>query len=54
MEKINWGILGLGEIAQKFSNGFPETSKAKLLGISSRNSERLKSFSNQFNIEKKF
>ena len=54
MEKINWGILGLGEIAQKFSDGFKETSNAKLLAIASRNSEKLKNFKDQFNIEKKY
>ncbi len=54
MEKINWGILGLGEIAQKFSDGFKETTNSKLLAVSSKNSEKLKSFESKFNIEKKY
>lgn len=54
MNKINWGILGLGEVAQKFSEGFKETSNAKLLAISSKNDKKLKKFKDQFNIENKY
>lgn len=54
MEKINWGILGLGEIAHKFSEGFKETKNAKLLAISSKNPEKLKNFQENYNIEKKY
>ena len=54
MEKINWGILGLGEIAQKFSDGFQETTNSKLLAVSSKNSEKLKKFEGKFNLEKKY
>ncbi len=54
MEKINWGIIGLGDIANKFSEGFNETSNAKLLSISSKNSQKLNDFQRKFNIEKKY
>ena len=54
MEKINWGILGLGEIAHKFSGGFYQTSNAKLLAISSKNPEKLKNFRDQFKIDEKY
>ena len=50
MEKINWGILGLGEIAHKFSEGFIETSNAKLLAAASKDQEKSKKFKDQFNI----
>ena len=35
MKKINWGIIGLGNIAQNFSEGFFYTNNSKLLAISS-------------------
>ena len=54
MEKINWGILGLGDIAHTFSKGFEETSNAKLLAAASKSTEKLNKFREQFNIENKF
>ena len=54
MEKLNWGIIGLGGIAQKFSEGFFDTPNAKLLAVASRNLEHLEKFKDQFNIEQKF
>ena len=54
MKKINWGIIGLGEVAQKFSEGFSKISNAKLLAISSRNLKKLDVFSKKFFIEEKF
>ena len=54
MEKINWGILGLGDIAHTFSKGFEETSNAKLLAAASTSTEKLNKFRDQFNIENKF
>ena len=41
MRKINWGIVGLGNIAQSFSEGFINTNNAKLLAISSNNSKKI-------------
>ena len=29
MHKVNWGIIGLGNIAQKFAEGFKNTNNAK-------------------------
>ena len=46
MTKLNWGIIGLGSIAQKFSEAFAETSNSKLLAVASNNSEKLESFKN--------
>ena len=54
MENINWGIVGLGEIAHIFSKGFEESSNAKLLAVASKDTEKLNKFSDQFNIENKF
>jgi len=50
---IKWGIIGLGNMAQKFANSIKETDNAKLVAISSLNSEKLKIFKNNFQIDKK-
>ncbi len=54
MKKINWGIIGLGNIAQTFSGGFKNINNAKLLAISSLNTQKLEQFKNKFNIEEKY
>ena len=53
MKQINWGIIGLGNIANTFSEGFLTVHNAKLLSIASHNSEKLKNFRVNSNIEKK-
>ena len=50
---IKWGIIGLGNMAQKFANSIKETDNAKLVAISSLSSEKLKIFKNNFQIDKK-
>ena len=54
MTKLNWGIIGLGSIAQKFSEAFAETSNSKLLAVASNNLQKLENFKKQFFIEEKF
>ena len=54
MKKLNWGIIGLGAIAQKFSEAFAHTSNSILLSIASNNSQKLESFKEQFFIEDRF
>lgn len=54
MNKINWGIIGLGNIAHKFSEAFQEISNAKLLAIASKDLEKLDKFERKFSIEKDF
>ena len=54
MNKINWGIIGLGNIAHKFSEAFQEISNAKLLAIASKDIEKLDKFERKFSIEKDF
>ena len=51
---IKWGIVGLGNMAQKFAHSVKETDNAKLIAISSLNNERLKSFKENFEIDKNF
>ena len=54
MDNINWGILGLGDIAHTFSKGFEDTSNAKLLAVASKDFEKLNKFKDKFNVENKF
>ena len=54
MKKINWGILGLGEIAHNFSAAFSETTNAKLLASASKKIEKSKSFADRFKIENRY
>jgi len=41
---INWGIIGLGNVAQTFSEGFKNINNARLLAISSLNTKKLEQF----------
>ena len=54
MKKINWGIIGLGNIAQTFSEGFNNVNNARLFAISSLNNKKLNQFKDKFNIEEKY
>ena len=54
MKIINWGIIGLGNIAHEFSKAFAETKNAKLLAIASKDENKLKRFRQQFNVDLKF
>ncbi len=51
---INWGIIGLGGMANKFASAIKEVENANLLGISSMSTEKLKNFGDKYNVEKKF
>ena len=44
MTKLNWGIIGLGTIAQKFAKAIAETSNSKLLAVASNNNQKLENF----------
>ena len=54
MQKVNWGIIGLGKIALEFSECFKNIDNAKLLGISSKDNKKLKKFKEDFKIENNF
>ena len=51
---INWGIIGLGRMANRFASAIGEVENAKLLGIASQNIDRLKNFGDQYSIENNF
>ena len=54
MEKLNWGIIGLGRIADSFSNGFFDTKNANLIAVASRDNKKLQKYKETFNLETKF
>ena len=53
-EKINWGILGLGKIANKFVQDLLLFEKANLYGVASRNSDKAKEFSQKYKAVKHY
>ena len=54
MDKIRWGIIGLGNIAKKFAKGFDFVNNAKLIAIASKKNRNLEYFKNTFSIEKNY
>jgi len=54
MKKINWGVIGLGNVAQKFLESFSEVKNANLVAIASNNKYKLEENKNKFNINKDF
>jgi Predicted dehydrogenases and related proteins len=46
---INWGILGLGGIAEKFAQGMTSVPNARLYAVGSRSTNKAKSFANKYN-----
>ena len=51
---INWGIIGLGNMANQFANSIKEVSNTKILGISSLDLRRLKKFGEKYSIQEKY
>jgi len=54
MSVINWGIIGLGKIANKFALAFKDLKNSRLISVASKNNEKLEKFQNQFNLNKKY
>ncbi|WP_157821979.1 Gfo/Idh/MocA family protein [Tenacibaculum sp. Bg11-29] len=48
-KKINWGIIGLGNIANKFAEDLMLSSDSILYGVASREINKAKKFSSKFN-----
>ena len=53
-QNINWGIIGLGNIALQFAQAFRDSQNGKLKAISSKNPDKIKLFSDKFNVKKKY
>ena len=54
MRQVNWGIIGLGNIAEKFAQGFQFLKNAKLVAIASLNKKKINEFQDKFQIEEKY
>ena len=51
---IRWGILGLGNIANKFAEAIQEVDNANLVAIGSLTKNKLNIFGKKFNISEKY
>ena len=51
---INWGIIGLGNIAHKFATDLLTVEGTKLYAIASRNQERADEFASKYNATKAY
>ncbi|MFT5749405.1 MAG: putative dehydrogenase [Ancylomarina sp.] len=51
-KKINWGIIGLGKIANKFAADLQLSNSSVLYAVASRNGEKAKIFSEKYNSNK--
>ena len=48
---IKWGIIGLGNMANKFANAINEIENSRLISISSKSRYKLNSFQKKFKIK---
>ncbi|MEC3908441.1 Gfo/Idh/MocA family oxidoreductase [Tamlana sp. 2201CG12-4] len=51
---INWGIIGLGNIAHKFATDLLTVKEAQLYAVASRSVEKANDFALKYNVEKAF
>ena len=54
MRKINWGVIGLGNVAIGFAESFKSTRNAQLISIASKDINKVKIFQERFEIDKDF
>lgn len=54
MQQVNWGIIGLGNIAKKFAESFKNIKNANLIGVASKNKNKIEKFQKKYEIEKKY
>ena len=52
MSVLNWGIIGLGKIADKFASGFDQLKNSRLYSLASKNRENLEEFQKKYNVNK--
>ncbi|NJB35484.1 Gfo/Idh/MocA family protein [Croceivirga sp. JEA036] len=51
MEKIKWGIIGLGNIANKFANDLSLVPDATLVAVASTSKERAQNFASKYDVK---
>ena len=54
MKKKNWGVIGLGNIAQRFLESFSEVQNSNLLAIASKDIFKLEYAKKKFSINNEF
>ncbi|SVC43361.1 uncharacterized protein METZ01_LOCUS296215, partial [marine metagenome] len=54
MEKIKWGIVGPGSIANNFADGLTSSYSGQLVGIASKSDDRRQIFGDKYNIHEDF
>jgi predicted dehydrogenase len=54
MKKYNWGILGPGKIARKFTEGLQQLENANLYSVVSRSKERAENFAGEYGYQKAY
>ena len=54
MKPYNWGIIGAGRIARKFTDGLKMLPNANLYAVASTSLERAENFKNEFGYEKAY
>ena len=53
-KKIKWGIIGCGNIANKFASDLALIDDAELIAVASRSIDRANEFAQQHNSEKAY
>ena len=54
MEKIKWGIIGPGNIANNFADGLKGSYSGQLVSIASKSEDRRKNFGDKYDIHPDF
>ena len=54
MEKIKWGIIGPGNIANNFADGLKSSYSGQLVAIASKSEDRRKNFGDKYDIHSDF
>ncbi|MDD7793345.1 Gfo/Idh/MocA family protein [Clostridium sp. 'White wine YQ'] len=52
MKKLRWGIIGLGEIANKFAQAVTKMENVELVSVASRSMEKSIAFGNKYSVSK--
>ena len=54
MNKLQWGIIGTGKIAQTFAGALKEAATGELLGVASRAQETADAFGEEFGVPRRY
>lgn len=54
MKTIKWGIIGIGNIADKFAHDLQHVSHAELVGVASNSQERADTFAQKYGVKNAF